>query len=416
MILYEEALKFLLKTEKKPSIILSINNACGYVAAEDVCSKVLIPAFANSAMDGFAIRSQDVAKSSKDNPTTLTITGSTLAGDKPSKGNTEGAWEITTGAPVPEEYDAVVKIEDTQIDNTDNNIKKIILSQSVPLKNNIREAGEDFMPGDTVITKGTIITPNHIMALTSIGQKNILVSDKPSVSILSTGRELINDTDHPLSPGQIYNSNSPYLLSALNKIGIKSQYIGNIPDDPEIFEKTIEQILGKNEIIISTGAVSMGKYDFIPDSLRKLGADIIFHKVAIRPGKPILYARFKDKTHYFGIPGNPVSSAVGLRFFVIPLIHHLQDIKTECPLKIPLVEPFPIDSPLRFFRKAYISVSNEGKLGIKILEGQESFKINSLVKANCWASFAPRQMNIKKGDTMNIYPLMPNKWHLENVK
>ncbi len=333
--------------------------------------------------------------------------GSTVAGDNPSKG-TKGAWEIMTGAPVPQNYDAVVKIEDISVSDG-----FAAFSSPIEIHNNIRDAGEDFKPNELVIGSGTNISSSHIMALATIGESNISVANKPKIIVFSTGKEIIDDANTKLLPGQIRNSNSPYLISALNEMSLSPTYGGTIFDDPEIFEDKISQALLDNDIIISTGAVSMGKHDFIPDSLRNLGAKILFHKVYIRPGKPILYAKLPNGTHYFGLPGNPISAAVGLRFFVVPLLTHLQGLAPEQAIKAKLLTPLSKKKPFRFFCKAFASVNNHGQLELKILKGQQSFKIHPLLEANCWASFAPDKADFELGELIDIYPLTTKKFNLD---
>jgi len=408
MISYEDAIKLILDNDRLATSTIAINDALAYVAAETISSKVFVPPFNNSAMDGFAVNSKDIVDATKENPIILKLKGSTVAGDRPSSG-TNGAWEIMTGAPVPQNYDAVVKIEDVSIKNG-----SVSFSNPVPIHNNIRDAGEDFKPKDLIIKKGTLITPMHIMALATIGQQNIIVANKPKIIVFSTGKELVENSDAPLKPGQIRNSNSPFLMAALKGMQLSPTYGGIIHDQPEIFEDKVLQALNNNDIIISTGAVSMGAHDFIPDVLHKLGAKIVFHKSYIRPGKPILYARFANGTQYFGLPGNPVSAAVGLRFFTTPLVRHLQGQAPEIALKAPLLAPSPKKQGFRFFRKAHLSVGEMGELQLEILKGQESFKIHPLLSANCWASFSPNQSGQEAGELIEVYPLIPNKWNLES--
>ncbi len=409
MISYEEALDILHAQERPSPVTQSANESCGYVAAQDAASDVLVPPFANSAMDGFAVRSADLVDASEDNPVTLLKTGSTVAGDTPSAGQ-GGAWEIMTGAPVPQGYDAVVKVEDVKV-----NGDQVTFIKPVELHNNIRDAGEDIMPGDVMIEVGTTVSPMHVMALATVGQKDIAVMPKPKVTVFTTGKEIIDDADAALLPGQIRNSNSPYLMAALDELSVDTSYGGIIADEPEQFEQRVKQALFDTDIFISTGAVSMGTHDFIPDSLRKLGAEILFHKVMIRPGKPILYARFPDGTHYFGLPGNPVSAAVGLRFFVVPLLCHLQGMEIESPITARLLAPSSKKQGFRFFRKAHVSVAQDGTLQLDILKGQESFKIHPLLQANCWASFTEDQTGLEIGETIDVYPLNPGAWTLDNV-
>ncbi len=420
MISYEEALDVLMKAEKLSSTTtVKIEESCGHTVAETIVSNISVPSFANSAMDGFAVRYTNLVNASNKNPVTLKVAGSVATGDISSPPSSMGgdAWEIMTGAPVPEGYDAVVKLEDITIDkkNVQDIPEKITLIQPVCKKNNIRNVGEDFLPGDTIIENNTTITPMHVMALAAIGQKNIAVIKKPRVTVFITGKEVVDDADIELLPGQIHNSNGPYLNATLGVLGITTYYGGILDDDPKLFEDKVKQILEKSNIIISTGAVSMGRHDFIPNSLRKLGAKILFHKVAIRPGKPVLYARFADGTHYFGLPGNPASAAVGLRFFVMPLLRNIQGIKPELPITTHLLSPFSKKQRLRFFCKAYVSVSLDGKLQLKILKGQESFKIHSLIRANCWATFSQEQISMEERESIDIFPFIPGMWYLENV-
>jgi len=418
MINYKQALEIIAKHAKPlEKIEVNISNALGRVCAADITSPEIVPQFNNSAMDGFAVNSTILKQASEGNSIALKVVGSTAAGDSPEKGG-EGAWEIMTGAPVPLGYDAVVKIEDTKTIKKDieGRPQEISINISASPKQNIRDAGEDFQIGDAILKSGDIITPEHIMALASLGIANISVQQKPSVAVVSTGKELVDDIATPLKSGQIRNSNAPYLLSALSEVNVSASYEGTIHDEPEIFEDSIMELLkGATNIIISTGAVSMGRYDFIPDSLKKLGAEILFHKVAIRPGKPVLFAKFPNGKFYFGLPGNPISAAVGLRFFTYPLIRHLQNLEAESPINARLLMPAKKKQGLRFFRKAHLSVAVGGKLQLEILNGQESFKIHPMLQANCWAEFTEEQTGYEVGEPINIYPLTPNKWILENA-
>jgi molybdopterin molybdotransferase len=416
MISYEEALDILDNATALASTQLSLGEACGHVSAQNISSDIHVPLFANSAMDGFAVSSDLLQNASKESPVTLPVSASVAAGDALASAG-GGCCEIMTGACVPDGYDAVVKVEDVSIHKTnkEGRPEEVIFTQRAKKKQNIRNAGEDFMPGDEIITSGSMITPMHIMALAGVGQKQIAVIDSPKITIISTGKEVVDNADAPLSGSQIHNSNSPYLMAALGEMGISAQYAGIIHDEPEAFERMVKDAQSESDIIISTGAVSMGRHDFIPNSLRKLGADILFHKIAIRPGKPMLYARLSDGTHYFGLPGNPVSAAVGLRFFVVPLLRKLQGLPAENVITARLLMPAHKKQGLRFFSKAHVSVAQGGKLQMEILKGQESFKTQPLLKANCWASFAPEQTGQEVGAAIDVYPFTPGKWCLQNV-
>ncbi len=410
MIAYEEALKIISQNERQKLIKLPIVKSLNFIAGENIKSKVFVPPFNNSAMDGFAINASDIAKATNNNPIALRLTGRIMAGEKTS--NLQGgALEIMTGAIVPANYDSVVKIEDVKIKEN-----KVIFTSAVKLGDNIRQRGEDFKPGNIVVKKGELIKPSHIMALATIGQENILTYKKPKILLISTGKELTDELATSLLEGQIRNSNAPYILAALKKMGYSAKYGGIIRDNIEKFGEKIANSIEKNNLIISTGAVSMGKMDFIPDILLEMGAKILFHKVFIRPGKPILYARFANGTHYFGLPGNPISAAVGLRFFVLPLLAHIEgrnilSSSLSRPLIAKLEQSYPKKQGFRFFLKAKAHIDKEGGIKVKILSGQQSFKIHPLLEANCWASLSPKQKG-ERGEKVEIYPLISENWEL----
>ncbi len=409
MITYDAALSILFAAKQTNIMHIPLNEASGYVAAQHITSSVQVPPFANSAMDGFAVRAQDIRDACEAAPVTLPIIASSFAGDAPAFGS-GGAWEIATGAPLAAGYDSVVKSEDVTVQD-----KTVTFTAPIEAGSHIRIAGGDFAVGDDIIRTGTQLTPYHIMALAALGQDTVSVYSKPNITLFSTGKELVDDANTPLKPGQIRNANMPYLMSALKDMGYMRHYGGLIADAPAEFEHRLKQALPHADIIMSTGAVSAGKHDFIPRSVQNCGGIIHFHKVAIRPGKPILYAQFPNGTHYFGLPGNPISAAIGLRFFIIPLLRHMQAMTQETPLRAQLQTPAHKKQGFRFFRKAYIHVTPDGKLHVHINHGQESHKIHPMLKANGWAILTEAQDKINAGEAINIYPLMPHKWAFDAV-
>ena len=410
MLSYADALKIILSgREPLETKTISLDHALGHVTAEKIVGAENVPPFHNSAMDGYAVHSNAVLDATTENPIILNVDGSTMAGDCPSKGGS-GAWEIMTGAPVPDVYDAVIRVEDTSIIETNDQqrpTKISIIADGFPGKN-VRKAGTDFCPGDLLVEKGVEIAAHHIMALAALGQDNIPVTTAPKAAVISTGKELVDELDRKLQPGQIRNCNAPYLVNSLKSYGITATNEGTIFDEPEKFEQKIEEILAKDvQIILSSGAVSMGRYDFVPDGLRAMGAEILFHKAAIRPGKPILYARFPNGTSYFGLPGNPIASAVGLRFFVYPLIRKLRGLEQEEHTTAILQNDFSKESLFRFFQKAHYKHDEEGRLTVEILPGQESFKIKPMLHQNCWAVVPEYGLSLSAGNMVDIYPLYP---------
>jgi len=412
MLSYKNALKIILADVNiRERQDLPLDEALGAITATRINGTEYLPPFHNSAMDGFAVISHMTKGASMSNPVTLAVDGSTMAGDFPETSSDfipKGAWEIMTGAPVPEGYDAVIRIEDIDILTRDQNERptEISIKTQAFEGKNIRKAGTDFCPGDLLMEKGTRIGPNHIMALAALGQANIPVTKPPKLAVISTGKELVDDMAHALKPGQIRNSNSPYLIKSLAAFGITARNEGTIFDEPDKFEQKIQELLSKDiQIILSSGAVSMGRYDFIPDGLKKMGAEILFHKAAIRPGKPVLFARFPKGTYFFGLPGNPIASAVGLRFFAYPLIRKMLGQQQESPVKAMLNADFTKESPFRFFQKAAFNVNADGQMTVDILPGQESFKIKPLLQQNCWAIIPEDGLSVKAGSLIDIYPL-----------
>lgn len=410
MIGYEEALRHIQSC--KPmcnNVFVALYDALGKICSETIHTPCNIPAFDNSAMDGFAVRAADTRNASPANPLALPVAGGTAAGETPSTAVLQNAWEITTGAAVPQGYDAIVAIERVKIIAAHANGRpaKIQLSSPATPNDHIRRIGEDFMPGETVITSGAHILPQHVMALAALGIGNIKIRKTPKIAIISTGKELVDDSSTALRPGQIRNANGPYLITALHNMRIEAHYAGIVPDKPDLFAYKLRKLSTRADIVLSTGAVSAGHHDFIPDSLRRLGADILFHKVAIRPGKPVLFARLPNGALYLGLPGNPVSAAVGLRFFLYPLLCALSGTCTEAELPAQLEVPTQKKPGLRFFQKARLRVDESGQRRVRILEGQESFKIKPMLHMNCWAILDEHLDEAPAGATVRVASLYP---------
>ncbi len=417
MISFKDAKNIIFRQKQLSNTVLPIDECVGCVAGEDICSKVFVPSFINSAVDGFAVRSSDLLEASFNNKIELKVAGRTMAGDACAEdeeflyeSDGFGAWEIMTGACVPKGYDAVVPVEKVETSSLSDEKYPSVVSFQEPLNGqaNIRMPGEDYKPENLIVEKGHQITSASIMALSAVGQNTISVVSKPRVTLFSSGNEVISNGSLALQSGQIRDANGPYLKSALTENGMaKTKFAGILSDDIEQFKTTILNEIDETDIFISTGGVSAGRHDFIPDALRDIGAEIQFHKVAIRPGKPILYASFSNGKHYFGLPGNPISAAVGLRFFVMPLLQHLQSMSSEAPLKARLSRRVTKNHNFHFFAKSKVSVTAEAELVVDILEGQESFKTHPLLEANCWAVFKENDYALDKGEVIDVYPLTP---------
>lgn len=385
MIDYATALQHILQAcQPLPPEPLPLAQALGRVLAQDVQAGEDLPPFDNSAMDGFALAGGGSVLAQGDE---FAVAGSQVAGDGLAA-YTHAACEIMTGASLPEGLDSVVPIEQVSVLLCDEagRPKRIRLEAPVLPGANVRRRGQDVSVGDHIASSGTRITPAAHMLLAALGVATLAVRPQVPVALFTTGRELVDDPSQALLPGQIRNSNGPYLADRLDEAGARVVHRETVGDDAQAFIAALERGLAAGaRVVLSTGAVSMGRHDFVPDALRALGAATVFHKVAIRPGKPLLFARLPEGQLYFGLPGNPVSSAVGMRFFVEPALRALLGQAAEHALRVPLKAEVRKKPGLRFLMKARVALDEHGGLQVEVMSGQESFRIKPLLAANAWA-------------------------------
>ncbi len=289
----------------------------GHVS-DDLFSPIHLPPFDNSAMDGFAVHSEELSSASVVKPVILNFVECIAAGDV-VESMTSSCVRIMTGACVPEGFDAIVPFEKTKSGISPN---EVCFFSPILSGENIRRSGEDVQKGERVCLRGDKITSRNISLLAAVGFSEVPVIVKPKVAILSTGSELI-EPGVKLPPGKIYNSNGPTLLAACREMGIVAESIGNVEDDPDKILKLLQDRLEASEfdILLTMGGVSAGDFDWIPKVLKELGAQTLFHKIAVKPGKPLLFATIQKsgkKILIFGLPGNPVSSLMVFDRFVRP--------------------------------------------------------------------------------------------------
>ncbi|SRR6266516_4666688 len=318
MISVEEALeRILAEITPLTTTQVPLPEALGHVLAEDVIAQEDIPPFANSAMDGFALLSQD-SQPHDGQPPLLHITGGVAAGyvaDQAVKPGT--TMRIMTGAPVPPGADAVIQVELTRSDSPESEWVEIL--EAVAPGNNIRPAGEDMRRGQTVLLRGTEIGPWEIGILATLGWASIAVTRRPRVAILGTGDEVI-DVHESLRPGKIRNSNSYLLEAAVRRAGAEPQRLGVAHDTVEsLREKFTEAI--QSDLIITSGGVSVGDFDLVKNIMTEQG-EIHFWRINMRPGKPVAFGHI-GKVPLLGLPGNPVSAAVTFELFGRPVIRKM---------------------------------------------------------------------------------------------
>ena len=383
MIAYSEALQHLMEAAAPlPAERLALHEAAGRILATDIISGQSLPPFDNSAMDGFALRANGTPFESD---TEFVVQGWQAAGDAGTEGG-DGAWEIMTGARMPVGLDTVVPIENVEIlASGQGRPTRIALKSGVKPGQNVRLRGQDVEEGERVLQAGQALDINARTLLHAIGVAEVAVVARPKVAVIATGKELVTEAAQALESGQIRDSNRPYLIGRLQAAGAEVVWQGTVGDDVAAFDAVLDDALAAGaKVLISTGAVSAGRYDFIPDALRARGARIVFHKVAIRPGKPLLFAVLPDGALYFGLPGNPVSAAVGQRFFVEPVLRRLLGLAAEPLLQLPLQADVRKPPGLRFHARARVDVDAQGRLSARVLSGQESFRLKSMLQANAW--------------------------------
>lgn len=291
-----------------------LDRALGRVLAEPVVSPQDVPHFANSAMDGYAVRGGDVAEAGS----TLELIGEIPAGGVAVVEVGEGqAMKIMTGAPLPGGADTVVKVEDTEESNG-----KVLIRERVSPGTHVRAPGGDLRRGEQVFAAGTPLTATHLGVLATIGVTTPVVSQVPRVAVMSTGDELVPAESEDLGPGMIRDSNRPMLLAMLEETGVEAVDLGTIGDDADLLRAAVGRAAVEADVIVTSGGVSMGDYDLIKTVLAA-ETRIELIKVAMKPGKPFAFGLI-DGRPFFGLPGNPVSVLVSFEQLVRPALLAMQ--------------------------------------------------------------------------------------------
>ncbi len=405
MIAYAQALEIILAAAAPlQAETVVVADASGRVLAQAVHSPQDLPPFDNSAMDGFALRcdGQRIDAGSE-----FDVHGSQAAGDRYAAAAGDGAWEIMTGARLPGGMDSVVPVEQVEIvDETCARPARIRLREAVEPGQFVRLRGQDVADGDAVLSSGTRLETNAMALLHALGVGRVSVGMRPRAAVISTGSELVGDAARALDSGQIRDSNRPYLAARLLGAGCDVAWQGAVGDQAEAFDRALDEAVAAGaQVVLSTGAVSAGRYDFIPSALRARGAEVLFHKVAIRPGKPILFARLATGALYFGLPGNPASAAVGQRFFVEPALRRMLGLPMEAGLLLPVQCDVRKPAGLRLHARARVELGADGALSVRVLAGQESFRMASSLAANAWAVLEAGQDTISAGSRVQVHGL-----------
>lgn len=314
-----------------------LKDAAGRVLARDVIAPVDVPPFDRSAMDGYAARAADTARATPSAPRALKVVGVAHAGDAPGNPLRSGECvQIATGAPIPTGADAVVMVERTRLEGS-----RVLVAAPVAPGENVTPRGRDLRKDRVALRRDTPLTPSRLGALAALGLTHAPVYGRPRVALLSTGSELREPGD-PLAPGQIYDSNSTSLAAALQGHGVQVTQGDLVPDDSDALRRALDAARGP-DLILVTGSSSAGEKDYLVPLLERHG-EIIFHGVHVRPGKPLLLARY-GQTPLVGLAGNPASCLLMMYALVIPALRRFQHLEPRWEMTVPATMAHDVRSP-----------------------------------------------------------------------
>ena len=383
------------------SEIVSIKDALNRISSKEVIAKSDYPADDNTAFDGFAVNS----KETKNTFQKFKILKTIAAGDNPyiKKVPKLSCIEVMTGAIIKKPFDTIIPIEDIEFFPSKQNAKYIIINKKIKKSEFIRPKGSDYKKGNKIIRKGELINPAHILSLKTLGIDKVLVKKKVNIVFYPSGNELSDKKNIP--SWKIRNSNTIYLNSLIKSLPVNFTIQKILRDkDQKLFKEQIsKQLKSKTDILITSGAVSKGKFDFIPSVINQFKLKNHFKGVAIRPGKPIMFARFNNNKCFFGLPGNPISSVACFRFFVIPLLFKSLGLKVEKPIFAKLKNKFSKKKKFTRFVKGKLTFDKKGFVQFEVFEGQESYKIEPFVKSNAWGVFKDGVSVFNKGNLIDVY-------------
>lgn len=385
--------RIIANTATLSAVRMPLAEAVGSFLAEDVISPIALPPFRQSSMDGYAIVHSDVTESG----TALRLAGESKAGQADLPEVSAGmAVRIFTGAPVPEGATAVVMQENTSLVAGSVQIHEYPVAEG----KNVRSAGQQIQQGAIALRAGSLVSPGAVGFLKGMNVNEVTVRSKPRVGLLVTGDELLK-AGEALEPGKIYESNSAMLQAALLQAGIGEVSVSYASDDLDATIAALGELLEQYDVILASGGISVGDYDFVGKALEALGAETIFYKVRQKPGKPLLFGKKGEKL-IFALPGNPASSLVCYYEYVLPALKKIMG--SEDPflrsVRLPLRHAYRFDGERDEFLKARVE-------GVEVvsLDGQESFVIGSFAIANAIIYLPVGQNRVEAGDLVEVHLL-----------
>jgi len=377
----------------------ALRAALGQVLAADVVSPIDVPAYTNSAMDGYAVRIADLPA---DGTRTFLVAGTSWAG-RPYIGpiGPGEAVRIMTGGMMPEGMDSVIMQEQVEIDAHNNSVR---IGTGHSAGQNVRAAGEDVQAGQTVLSAGRRLTAADIGVLASLGLGKVTVYRKLRVAFFSTGDEL-RAVGEPLCPGEIHDSNRYSIYGLLKKLDVDSIDLGVIRDDPELIEAAFREAAARADVVLTSGGVSVGEADFVKDILEKIGT-LSFWKIAMKPGRPVTFGHI-DEAVFLGLPGNPVSVMVTFFQFVRPVLLKMSgDNGPSAVFTLRATTTTRLKKrPGRYeFQRGLLQQTGPGEFTVGSIGAQGSGILRSMSEANCFILLEPEQSAVDAGAEVLVQP------------
>jgi len=374
-----------------------ILDAGGRVLAEDITADMNVPPWDNSAMDGFAVQAADIEKAGLSSPVTLRVIADLPAGTAPDRAVGSGeAIRIMTGAPVPPGADTIVRFEDTRSDGG-----SVEILEAIPMGKNVRRAGEDVQQGELVLRAGMLLRPQEIGMLAVAGRQSVTVIQRPTVALLATGDEVV-DAGEPVPPGKIRNINSYTNAAQVRQHGGIPMMLGIVPDDAERIRGTIRRAIADGaDILVTSGGVSVGDYDFVKQILAEEG-EVEFWWINMKPGKPMAFGRIGG-IPFFGLPGNPVSAMISFELFVRPAIGKMQgrEPRPTRSVRARLLDPIPRKDNRRHYLRVRLAAVGDG-WEASLTGSQGSGILSSLVEADGLAVIPESKSSLEAGTEVEV--------------
>jgi molybdopterin molybdotransferase len=396
MVTVEQAEKLILAEAKDfGTETIPFENALGRTLAEDIKADRDLPPFNRVTMDGIAIRYAPIEQRVQ----SFKIKATQAAGDDPIDiDRPDECIEIMTGASLPPSVDTIVPYEHIDIKDSIATITNPVTQKG----QNLHLKGVDKKQGDIVAAKQQLITPALISVAASVGKTELLVKKTPRIVVISSGDELVNVDEQP-SPIQIRKSNSYTIKAVLRQYKLEADLI-HIPDDPDITKEKLNYCIANYDVILMTGGISMGKFDYIPKALDEIGVNTIFHKVSQRPGKPFWFGKHGNGVLVFAFPGNPVATFMCLHRYFLPWFNASQGLKEKQVIYAVLGQGFTFKPDLQYFLQVRLRFSDKGQIIVEAIEGNGSGDFANLADTDAFIELPKGRDEFRQGEVFRIWP------------